>query len=725
MTQRLSLSVAVRSTLVYGLLLCGNLSLTLTGNGQLAIAAEGTSPAKQSYDVVVYGGTAAGIATAVQVRRMGGSVVVIEPTQRIGGLTTGGLGQTDIGNKAAIGGISQEFYQRLKAYYQRPEAWSHQPRESYQSAGQSITSSGEDAMWTFEPRAALQVLQELVDAYEVPIVYEERLDRTGNTGPKVVGLGVTLEKERIVSIQMESGKIFRGKMFIDATYEGDLLAVAGVNYTVGREANARYGETYNGVQVKHSRHHQFQRGVDPYIEKGNPQSGLLPGIDPSGPGEEDGGDHRLQAYCFRMCLTNHEPNRIPFAKPADYDELTFELLFRNFEAGEDRIPLTLSPMPNYKTDSNNNYGFSTDFIGHNYDYPEGSYAEREQIVARHLSYQQGLMWTLANHPRVPEQIRNTLSQWGTCKDEFARADGWQAQLYIREARRMIGERVMTQHHCQGRERASRPIGMAAYTMDSHNVQRYVNDEGFVRNEGDVQIGGFPPYPIDYGSVIPRREECQNLLVPVSLSASHIAFGSIRMEPVFMVLGQSTATAAMQAIAADVAVQDVDFVQLKAKLLADRQVLQWTDPRPAPSESLDSKTLQGLVIDDEQAERIGFDGISQQVRPHVDLGYRHDGDTDKGGQEAIYRFAVQQAGTYQVRLAYTPFNNRATNVPVAVVADGETIRATVNQKLKPEDGPFTTVAKITVPANASVVVTISNAGTTGHVILDAVQLLPVE
>lgn len=711
----------VRATFVYGLLSC----LILVGNGPLASAAEGKSSEQRAYDVVVYGGTAAGIATAVQVRRMGGSVVVIEPSRRIGGLTTGGLGQTDIGNKAAIGGISREFYQRVKAYYERPEAWGHQSRETYRSTGQSRTNTGEDAMWTFEPRAALQVLQDYVDEYEIPVIYEERLDRTGNTGPRVSGRGVTQLNGRIVSINMESGKVFRGKMFIDATYEGDLFAVAGVNYTVGREANAQYGETYNGVQVKHSRHHQFQKGVDPYIEKGNPQSGLLPGIDRTGPGEEDGGDHRVQAYCFRMCLTNHDPNRIPFAKPTDYDELTYELLFRNFEAGENRIPLTLSPMPNYKTDSNNNFGFSTDFIGQNYDYPEGSYAEREQIIARHLSYQQGLMWTLANHPRVPEQIRNTLSKWGTCKDEFAREDGWQAQLYIREARRMIGEMVMTQKHCQGRELAARPVGMAAYTMDSHNVQRYVTEEGFVRNEGDVQIGGFPPYPIDYGSVIPRREECQNLLVPVSLSASHIAFGSIRMEPVFMVLGQSTATAAMQAIAAGVAVQDVDFEQLKAKLLADGQVLQWTGPRRAPSESLDSKTLKGLVIDDEQAERIGFDGISQQVGPHVDLGYRHDGDADKGGQQAIYRFIVKEAGTYQVRVAYTPFNNRATNVPVEVVANGETIRTTVNQKQKPEDGPFTSVAKITVPTNASVVVTISNAGTTGHVILDAVQLLPTE
>jgi hypothetical protein len=283
--------------------------------------------------------------------------------------------------------------------------------------------------------------------------------------------------------------------------------------------------------------------VDPYVKKGDPTSGLLPSIDPAGPGQEGAADNRIQAYCFRTCLTDVPENRIPFARPQGYDESWYELLLRNFEAGETKIPWNNSPMPNRKTDTNNNYGVSTDFIGQDYDYPEASYDQRTKIIARHRLYQQGLMWTLANHPRVPEKIRTEVSRWGTCKDEFTEGDGWQEQLYIREARRMVGAYVMTQHNCQGNVVADDAVGLAAYTMDSHNTQRYVDAAGHARNEGDVEVGGFPPYPIAFRSITPRDSECTNLLVPVCLSATHISYGSIRMEPVFMVLGQSAATAA--------------------------------------------------------------------------------------------------------------------------------------------------------------------------------------
>ncbi|MCF7974070.1 MAG: FAD-dependent oxidoreductase [Phycisphaerae bacterium] len=523
------------------------------------------------HDVVIYGGTCAGIAAAVQVRRMGGSVVVIEPSSRIGGLTTGGLGQTDIGNKAAIGGVAREFYQRVRQYYSDPNHWTWQAHDSYRSSGQSRTGDTEDTMWTFEPSAALSIMQDLVREHRIPVVSRQRLDRTAR--------GVNREGPRIVAITLENGQTFRGRVFIDATYEGDLLAAAGVSYTVGRESNATYHETLNGVQTRHAEYHQFLPGVDPYIRPGDPNSGLLPGIDPAGPGIEGQGDRRVQAFCFRMCLTDHPENRIPFVQPAQYDPLQYELLLRNFEAGETGMPWINSSMPNRKTDTNNRTAFSTDFIGQNDDYPEASYAEREKIVTRHRSYQQGLMWTLANHPRVPDPIRREVARWGTCRDEFERKDGWQHQLYIREARRMIGSYVMTQHNCQGRVTARQPIGLAAYTMDSHHVQRYVDSHGHVQNEGDVEVGGFPPYPIDYRALTPEKSECDNLLVPVCLSASHIAFGSIRMEPVFMVLGQSAATAAMQAIETDTAVQDLSFVDLQKRLLADGQVLAWTGSSP--------------------------------------------------------------------------------------------------------------------------------------------------
>ena len=540
----------------------------------------------KKYDIVIYGGTSAGVSAAIQSSRMGKSVVLIEPTNRIGGLTTGGLGQTDIGNKQAIGGISREFYENIKKYYDDPENWKWEKRSDYKDGGQTRTEEGEATMWTFEPSAALAVYKSMMDKEKIKMVYNERLNR--ETGVKKVA-------GKIESITMESGKIFKGKVFLDATYEGDLMASAGVSYAVGRESNEEYGETLNGVQAnsintsltglvsRNAFNHNFIPGVDPYVVKGDPTSGLLPNVNEK-PGLEGEGDKKIQAYCFRMCLTDHPENRIPFQKPANYDEVNYELLFRNYEArkgpiremysyGNSLLPWINSSMPNRKTDTNNKFGFSTDYIGRNYDYPEASYAEREKIIEDHRNYQMGLMWTLANHPRIPAEVREEASRWGTTKDEFERADGWQQQLYVREARRMVSDYVMTQKNCEALTVAEDGIGLAAYGMDSHNVQRYVDANGYVQNEGNVEAHGFKPYPISYGALVPKKEECQNLIVPVCVSSTHIAFGSIRMEPVFMVLGQSAATAAVLAIDANVSVQDVPYPNLKEQLLKDRQRLK--------------------------------------------------------------------------------------------------------------------------------------------------------
>ena len=540
----------------------------------------------KKYDIVIYGGTSAGVSAAIQSSRMGKSVVLIEPTNRIGGLTTGGLGQTDIGNKQAIGGISREFYENIKKYYDDPENWKWEKRSDYKDGGQTRTEEGEATMWTFEPSAALAVYKSMMDKEKIKMVYNERLNR--ETGVKKVA-------GKIESITMESGKIFKGKVFLDATYEGDLMASAGVSYAVGRESNEEYGETLNGVQAnsinraltgfvsRNAFNHNFIPGVDPYVVKGDPISGLLPNVNEK-PGLEGEGDKKIQAYCFRMCLTDHPENRIPFQKPANYDEVNYELLFRNYEArkgpiremysyGNSLLPWINSSMPNRKTDTNNKFGFSTDYIGRNYDYPEASYVEREKIIEDHRNYQMGLMWTLANHPRIPAEVREEASRWGTTKDEFERADGWQQQLYVREARRMVSDYVMTQKNCEALTVAEDGIGLAAYGMDSHNVQRYVDANGYVQNEGNVEAHGFKPYPISYGALVPKKEECQNLIVPVCVSSTHIAFGSIRMEPVFMVLGQSAATAAVLAIDANVSVQDVPYPNLKEQLLKDRQRLK--------------------------------------------------------------------------------------------------------------------------------------------------------
>ncbi len=538
-------------------------------------------------DVVVYGGTSAGIAAAIQTARLGKTVLLIEPTNRLGGLTTGGLGQTDIGNKQVIGGIAREFYRQIKAYYDDPVHWVWQSKSDYKDGGQTRSASNEDAMWTFEPSAALKVFHRMLEDPNISIVYNQRLNRT---------TGVGKEGKAISAITMETGEIYRGKMYIDASYEGDLMAAAGVSYTVGRESNAVYGETLNGVQAEpygktlkgtlshNSVHHNFIDGVDPYIVKGDSTSGLLPFISEGGPGIEGSGDKGIQAYCFRMTLTDHPENRIPFQKPEDYNALDYELLFRNYEAatgpieamysyGDRLVPWINSAMPNRKTDTNNQKGFSTDFIGQNWDYPEASYAERERIAARHRSYQQGLMWTLAYHPRIPKKVRDKVSQWGTCKDEYERADGWQQQLYIREARRMLSTHVMTQKNCEGIETVNDPIGMAAYGMDSHHIKRYVNSRGFVANEGNVEASVRSPFPISYRSIVPKKEECSNLVVPVCLSASHIAFGSIRMEPVFMILGQSSAIIACMGLDDARAVQDLDYTRLRNVLVDNHQILE--------------------------------------------------------------------------------------------------------------------------------------------------------
>jgi len=537
------------------------------------------------YDVVVYGGTSSGIVAAIQSARMGKTVLLIEPTDRIGGLTTGGLGATDIGNKEAIGGIAREFYQNLRKYYDDPSNWKWQERQSYFS-NDGRSKEREDAMWTFEPSAALKVYKAMMAKEKIDLVYGKRLNRKS---------GVKKNQGTIVQIEMESGETYRGKMFIDATYEGDLMASAGVSYTYGREANAQYGETLNGVQAnryhvtlsnkisRNARYHNFVDGVDPYVVKGDKSSGLLPQINTGGPGIHGSADKKIQAYCFRMCLTDHPDNRIPFEKPEGYNELNYELLFRNYEAakgpieemydyGDPIIPWINTPMPNRKTDINNQKGFSTNFIGQNYDYPEASYEEREKIIEKHRDHQKGLMWTLAYHPRIPEKVRQEVSRWGLCKDEFESGNGWQQQLYIREARRMVADYVITQHHCEGLEVAEDPIGLAAYTMDSHMVQRYVDANGYVQNEGNVAAGVANPYPISYRSIVPKRNECNNLLVPVCLSATHIAFGSIRMEPVFMVLGQSAAIAASLAIDEKANVQDVPYEQLQNTLLKYEQRL---------------------------------------------------------------------------------------------------------------------------------------------------------
>ncbi len=518
-------------------------------------------------DVIIYGGTSAAATAAVEVVQSGKSVIVVSPDKHLGGLSSGGLGFTDTGNKSTIGGLSREFYHRVWQHYNDSSAWEWEKHSEYGNQGQgTVAMDGANrTMWIFEPHVAEQVFEDFISENNINVLRDEWLDREN---------GVTVEDGKIVSIKTLSGKTFTANIFIDATYEGDLMAAAGVSFHVGREACLVYNEEWNGVQAGVFHHgHYFEDNIDPYVEPGNAVSGLLFGISSEKPGENCSGDKKLQAYCFRLCMSNHPENRVPFPKPDNYDPKNYELLARVFEAGWRGWFNKFDMIPNRKTDTNNHGPFSSDFIGMNYDYPEASYHRRKEIIKEHEDYQKGLLYFVSNDERVPEEIRSQMQEWGLAKDEFTDNGNWPHQLYIREARRMIGEYVTTENDVLGKRQVPNPIGMGSYTMDSHNVQRYVTDEGFVQNEGDIGVHPHAPYQIAYGSIVPKKEECTNLLVPVAISSSHIAYGSIRMEPVFMILGQSAAAAAVMAIEKDLAVQQVPYNELESILMSKGQKLR--------------------------------------------------------------------------------------------------------------------------------------------------------
>ncbi len=519
-------------------------------------------------DVIIYGGTSAAVIAAVEVSKSGKSVIIVSPDTHLGGMTSGGLGYTDIGDKTVIGGLTLEFYHRVWLHYKDSSNWRWQKPSEFGNKGQGTVAMDDkySTMWIFEPHVAEQVFEDFITENNITLFRGEWLDRRKG--------GVRKDGDDVVSISTLSGKVFGGKMFIDATYEGDLMASAGVNYHVGRESMDVYDEKWNGIQIGILHHqHWFENKISPYKIPGDPSSGILPRISAESPGEYGSGDNKIQAYCFRMCMTNHPENRVPFPKPSNYDPSQYELLLRVLNTGCDDWFHKFDPIPNKKTDTNNHGPFSSDNIGMNYDYPEADYKLRREIVQEHIDYQMGLLWFVTNDPRVPEDIRNEMATWGLAKDEFTDNDNWPYQIYVREARRMVGEYVITENDILSRIEVPESIGMGSYAMDSHHVQRYITPERYVQNEGDIGVIPSSPYAIAYGSLVPKKDECTNLLVPVCVSSSHIAFGSIRMEPVFMILGQSAAAAAVLAIENNCKVQDVAYDELQKILLDRKQVLR--------------------------------------------------------------------------------------------------------------------------------------------------------
>jgi hypothetical protein len=649
----------------------------------LAMAVPARASRVVDTDICVYGGAAGGVTAAVQAARLGKSVSLVVINGHLGGLSSGGLGDTDVGNNgdAYIQGMSREFYTRVGAKY-----------------GQS------GAKFTFEPKVAEAVFNEMVAEANVPVYFDRHLVST------------SMADGRITQITTNTGDVFRARVFIDASYEGDLMKQAGVSYTSGREANSQYGETINGIQtVTHG--NQLPNGISPWIVPGNPSSGLLPGVNVAPAGPNGSADSLIQAYCYRMCLTNVAANREMIPQPEGYDEADYEILFRAIEAGQtDRFWKTRA-VPNGKTDSNNDSGISCDYIrGTTASWIDADHATRIQIAKEHENWQRGLVWTVQNHPRVPAVIRSAWSQWGLPKDEFLDNGHWPHQLYIREARRMVSDYVMTERNCMGTVVAADSIGMGAYTMDSHNCQRIVSN-GMLKNEGDIQRGVPGPYPISYRSIVPRTGECRNLLVPWGLSATHIAFGSIRMEPVFMILGQSAATAAAFAIDDDVAVQAVSYPKLEAQMLADGQRLSNSGGEEAT----------GVIVDNADSSGVSLTGVwtASSATPGFHGGdYLHDGGVRDGSCSARFTPSLPDAGTYEVFLRWTAHANRASNVPVEIRLPGGSLQdVTVNQQVNGSQwvsvGSFSFAAGFS-PTEGSV--TIRNNGVNGYVIADAVRFL---
>lgn len=640
------------------------------------------------YDVCVYGGTSAGVIAAYTAAKQNKKVILIEPGKHLGGLSSGGLGYTDIGNKYVVTGLARNFYRRMGTHY------------------------GKFETWIFEPHAAEAIFNDYIQEAHVPVLFQYRIVDAAKKNNSIQNIII----ENAAVPQSRLNKTITAKMFIDCSYEGDLMAKAGVSYTVGREDNSTYNETWNGVQLLDK--HQFPEGIDPYKVPGDPTSGLLWGICKNPVLPNGTGNKMVQTYNYRLCLTNDPANKIEITTPEGYDSTMFELLLRYiavFKPKElnDRV-LKIDIMPNHKTDINNNGPFSTDYIGMNWNYPDGDYKTRERILQDQLHYTKSLLYFIGHDPRMPAHLRNEMLQWGYPKDEYTDNNNITPQAYIRESRRMIGAYVMTQNNCEGRETVTDAVGMAAYTMDSHNCERLIVN-GMVKNEGDVQKGGFGPYPIAYRSLVPKASECTNLYVPVCLSASHIAYGSIRMEPVFMVLAQSSAAAACMAIDKKQTVQEVDVMQLQ-KLLAGNPLMDGS--------------VAEILVDDNDAKHVTITG-PHQIEKAGGYGNTWIKITPTAGSvetSITYQPEIKTAGRYSI-YAYLPGIDSAASKTHFIIQNSNSKKdvfiAPHTEVEGQTSGEWVLLGTYQLKKGKGVQVTVSGTGADGVVAADAVLAVPIK
>lgn len=657
-----------------------------------------------SYDLVVYGGTPAGLAAGIVGAREGLSVVVIEPTKWIGGMVTGGLSSTDTGRQDTIGGFAREFFTRAAAV--KPET----------------------PLWYAEPHVNLATFETMAREAGVTLVKEQTM------------ASVVRQGGRITHVTTRDGRKFSGKVFVDATYEGDLLAASGSEWVLGRESQAQYGEPLAGIHPMKVRPHgpdvmstacKCVGGTGPHYIHGTPCA--IPARDEKGellfgvttlkgkPGEAD---TLTQAYNFRVCVTQRPDIKLPFPKPEGYDARRYALLLRLIQSYPEvafgRL-VHLGRIAHGKADLNAQGLFSTDYPGGNMGYLEGDAITRERIWKDHVNYVQGFLWFLGNDERVPQKLRDETNSWGLCRDEFTDNGHWPYALYVREGRRMVGDFVLTQKDLQRQIFKPDTVAMGSFVIDCHIVQRIEAEDGTVVDEGSFQDAPAKPYQIPYRSIVPKRGTCGNLLVPVCLSASHIATCSLRMEPVYMALGHASGLAAAMAVKEGKEVQEINVKTLQDRLRAQKAVLELPNLVLGPA----SDELPGIVLDDAHAVFTGTWVSSSYGAPVDDSGH-NDGDSGKGEKSVKFELKVPAEGRYEVRFAYAAAPNRAAKVPVTIEHATGKAEVTVDQR-QPGifDKVFVSLGTYGFSPKKPVVVVVSNAGTTGYVSVDAVQLLPAK
>ncbi len=666
-----------------------------------------TAQAATSVDVIVYGATPGGFCAAIAAAREGASVILLEPTAHVGGVNTGGLCFSDSNQtvRSTVMGLFDEWHARIeKDYQQRGIVLPYKVSEK------------DHTHWTYEPHVAAKITKEMLDEAGVKVLTKRVLKSVTKDGTRITKL-ITSEGD------------FGARTYIDGTYEGDLMAAAGVNWTIGREGRKEFGESLAGKQYPKAKMAISGLGAD-----GKP----LPLITTTDAGPEDAGDKNVMVYSFRLCVTKDAANRVQFPKPAKYDPARFELVRRYF-AQEKRphILWDLYPLPGNKFDANNGIGkqFSMGLVGACNGWSEADEAGRAAIWEAHKQYTLELYHFLTTDAAVPERLRKEISELGLCRDEFADYGHWSPQLYVREGRRMIGEYIVSQKDIMEEPKKEDAIVVSSFPIDSHDCQR-VGTGGFVVNEGTimpVRMAGRKhgyPYHIPYRAITPKAAECSNLLVPVALSCTHVGMSSIRVEPTWMILGQSAGIAAALSAKQDIAVQKLPYPALRERLLAQKQVLDLPvlpdlPPEPKGVMNIDPKTLPGIVLDDAQAELKGPWSRSSNFKPHIGTGYLHDDQHGDGQSSATFRFKAPKPGKYDLRMAYSAHETRATNVPVSIQDGDKVIEMLVDQTRPLLVGEaFRSIGMVELKQGIETILTIRNARTDGFVILDALQLLPV-